>query len=130
MSCASRRAHARPAGPPPTMTTSASICGRVMPSRGLRKTITWALRSRFHFLHFLNQRRNDVEQVADYAVIGDLEDRSLGVFVDGDDGARALHAHNMLNGAADAERKIKIGSDGLAGAPDRTVLRTHTGIAH
>src|SRR5437868_44509 len=39
MSCANRKAHAKPAGPPPTMTTSASICGRVMTSRGFRKTI-------------------------------------------------------------------------------------------
>src|SRR5207302_9373880 len=111
------------------MTTSASICGRVTPSRGLRKTITWALCSRLNFLHFLNQRRNDVEQVADYAVIGDLEDRSLGVFVDGDDGARAFHAHDVLDGAADAERQIKLGSDGLAGAADLAVHGQPAGIA-
>src|SRR5579875_1003393 len=39
MSCARRSAQAIPAGPPPMMTTSASICGRSMPSRGLRKVI-------------------------------------------------------------------------------------------
>src|SRR5207245_3512200 len=32
-----RSAHAMPAGPPPTMTTSAGICGRSTPSMGLRK---------------------------------------------------------------------------------------------
>src|SRR5271156_3401213 len=37
MSCERRRAHAIPAGPPPTMTTSAGICGRSTPSMGLRK---------------------------------------------------------------------------------------------
>src|SRR5208282_1806534 len=39
MSCDSRRAQAMPAGPPPTMTTSASIAGRSMRGSGLRKTI-------------------------------------------------------------------------------------------
>src|SRR5271165_1275139 len=37
INCASRSAQAMPAGPPPTMTTSAGICGRSTPSRGLRK---------------------------------------------------------------------------------------------
>src|SRR5215469_10061419 len=42
ISCERRKAHAIPAGPPPTMTTSAGICGRSMPSRGLRKTMDMA----------------------------------------------------------------------------------------
>jgi hypothetical protein len=37
MSCDRRNAHAMPAGPPPTMTTSAGICGRSIPSMDLRK---------------------------------------------------------------------------------------------
>src|SRR5216683_5350812 len=50
MSCESRRAQAIPAGPPPTMTTSASIWGRSMPTRGFRKISIqrWATNS---FLH-------------------------------------------------------------------------------
>src|SRR5689334_24448633 len=43
ISCESRRAHDMPAGPPPTMTTSASICGRVTLGRGLRKISILAL---------------------------------------------------------------------------------------
>src|SRR5271157_2669943 len=39
MSCDRRRAQAMPAGPPPTMTTSASITGRSMLGSGFRKTI-------------------------------------------------------------------------------------------
>ena len=38
-SCDSRKAHAMPAGPPPTMTTSASITGRSTSGSGLRNTI-------------------------------------------------------------------------------------------
>src|SRR5579883_1990012 len=39
MSWESRRAHAMPAGPPPTMTMSASITGRSILGSGLRNTI-------------------------------------------------------------------------------------------
>src|SRR5580704_4495496 len=39
INCESRNAQAMPAGPPPMMTTSASICGRSIPSIGLRKVI-------------------------------------------------------------------------------------------
>ena len=35
--CDSRNAQAMPAGPPPTMTTSAGICGRSTPSIGFGK---------------------------------------------------------------------------------------------
>ena len=39
MSCESRNAQAIPADPPPTMTTSAGMCGREMLSGALRKVI-------------------------------------------------------------------------------------------
>ena len=39
ISCESRKAHAMPAGPPPTMTTSASMTGRSTSGSGLRNTI-------------------------------------------------------------------------------------------
>ena len=39
----------------------------------------------------------------------DLEDRRFAVLVDGDDGARSLHADNVLDGAADAKREIEFG---------------------
>src|SRR5437868_10480728 len=45
MSCERRSAQARPAGPPPMMTTSASIRGRWIPSMGLRKTIIGSVSS-------------------------------------------------------------------------------------
>ena len=40
------------------------------------------------FVQFRDHRRHDLEQVADDAVVGDLEDRRLGILVDRDDGAR------------------------------------------
>src|SRR4051812_22760749 len=118
MSCESRSAHAIPAGPPPTITTSASICGRSTPSSGLRKTniqknlfatdntddtdqnlkdlfrsvrsvksVANGSRPSLCFFDLFHQRRNDVEQIPDHAKVRDLEDRRLGILVDGDDGA-------------------------------------------
>src|SRR5579884_4216238 len=123
MSCESRSAHAIPAGPPPTMTTSASICGRSTLGSGVRKVI-WLIEfsrpmskkllSRFGLLNFLRQSRDDVEKVTDYTKICYLEDRSFCIFIYGDNAARAFHADNMLNCTADSQRKIELWRDGLA----------------
>src|SRR5437762_6056743 len=50
------------------------------------------------FFQSFGQGGHDFEDVADDAVIGDFEDGRVGILVDGDDGARALHADHMLNG--------------------------------
>src|SRR3954463_8713870 len=42
---------------------------------------------------------DDLEQVADDAEVGQLEDRRLGILVDGDDGLAGLHAGAVLDGA-------------------------------
>src|SRR5580704_13539433 len=47
----------------------------------------------------------------------------------GDDAARALHANDVLDGAADAEREIEFWCDGLAGAPDLAFHRKPAFIA-
>src|SRR5438034_490702 len=65
------------------------------------------------FFHTFGQSWHDFEDVAVDAVIGDFEDGRFGILVDGDDGARALHADNMLNGAADTKREVELGRDGL-----------------
>src|SRR5512146_898853 len=79
------------------------------------ETRNFHLRSRFCLLHFLNQRGDDLEQVADGGVVGDFEDGGFGILVDGHDGARAFHAHDVLNGAADTESQIELRRDGLPG---------------
>ena len=43
------------------------------------------------FAQVADNGRDDLEEVADDAVVGDLEDRRLGVAVDGDDDVRVLH---------------------------------------
>ena len=50
----------------------------------------------------------DREEVADEAVIGDLEDRRFLVLVDRDDDLGILHAGEMLDGARDADRDVEL----------------------
>jgi len=50
----------------------------------------------------LRSAGDDVEQVADYGVVGDLEDWGFGIFVDGYDAAGAFHADDVLDRSGDA----------------------------
>ena len=59
-----------------------------------------------------------MRDVADDAVVGDLEDGGFGVAVDGDDGFALVHAGEMLDGAGDADGDVELGLDGLAGLAD------------
>src|SRR5882762_38793 len=77
-----------PAGPAPTISTSASSCSRWMVNL-------------FCFLQLFGERGHDFEDVTNDAVVGDFEDRRVLILVDGHDGARALHADDVLNRAAD-----------------------------
>src|SRR5690606_18990000 len=61
------------------------------------------------------QFRHDLEQVADQADVGDLEDRRLGILVDGDDGAGVLDAGEVLDGTGNADRHVQLRRDDLAG---------------
>ena len=72
--------------------------------------------------------RDDLEQVADHAEVGQLEDRRLGVLVDRDDGLRGLHAGPVLDRAGDAERDVELRRDRLAGLPDLELVRVEAGV--
>src|SRR6186997_34907 len=80
-SCASRSAADIPAGPPPTISTSTSSVSR----------------SATLLVELGDHRRDHLEQVAGDPVVGNLEDRGLGILVDGDDRPRALHADQVLD---------------------------------
>src|SRR5262245_14716118 len=69
------------------------------------------------------QRRHHFERVANDAVVGDLEDRRFGVFVDRDDRARGAHAGEVLDRAADADGDVELGRDDLAGLADLLAVR-------
>ena len=73
--------------------------------------------------------RDDIEQIARDAVVGELEDGRLGVLVHGDDGLGALHADDVLNRAGDAEGEIELRCDGLPGAADLPIDREPAVVA-
>src|SRR5436853_5778312 len=84
--------------------------------------------ARGSFSKLLGQLGHDLEQVADQADVGDLEDRGVLVLVDRDDGLRILHAREMLDRAGDADRDIDFRGDDLAGLADLIVVRRIAGI--
>src|SRR6266568_4381998 len=80
-------------------------------------------------LHRGDDRRHDLEKVPDDAVISDLEDRGVGILVDGDNRVRALHPDEVLNGAGDAERDIQLRRDRLPRAADLPLHGQPSGVA-
>src|SRR5262245_62787372 len=56
--------------------------------------------------------RSHLEEVADDSVVGDLEDRSLGVLVDRADHLGRPHARQVLDGPGDAEAQVELRRDG------------------
>src|SRR4051794_32797397 len=112
-SCASRRAADIPAGPPPTISTSTSSVSRSL-------TL---------LVQFRDDGRDDLEQIANDAIIRDLEDRRLAVLVDRDDRPRALHADEMLDCAGDPERDVELRRNRLAGTANLAIHREPARIA-
>src|SRR5216117_2008136 len=74
-------------------------------------------------LELLRQLRHDLEQVGDDPVVGDPEDRRLGILVDGDDHLRRAHPGQVLDRARDAEAHIELGRDRPAGLTDLEPVR-------
>src|SRR5215468_12103105 len=75
----------------------------------------------FQLLDLFSEDGNDFKQIADDAIVGDVEDWCFRIFVDCDDGAGIFHADQMLNGAGDPRRNIKFRRHGW---PRRSVLPT------
>ena len=76
----------------------------------------------------LGELRDDREQVADDAEVGQLEDRRLGVLVDRDDRLGGLHAGPVLDRAGDADRDVELRRDRLAGLADLDLVRVPAGV--
>ncbi len=74
------------------------------------------------------QLRHDLEQVADQADVGDLEDRGFLVLVDGDDRLGILHAGEVLDRSGNADRDIDVRRDDLAGLADLIIVGRIAGI--
>src|SRR5215207_855528 len=71
---------------------------------------------------------DDGVQVADDAEVGQLEDRGLGVLVDGHDGLRGLHAGAVLDRTGDADGDVELRGDGLAGLPHLEAVGVEAGV--
>ena len=74
-------------------------------------------------LDLLDELGNDLVQIADDAVGGNIEDGGVLVLVDGDDVLGILHTGNVLDGTGDAQSNIDAGMHGLAGLADLMVSR-------
>src|SRR5207249_2168493 len=70
----------------------------------------------------------ELVQVADDADVAELEDRRVGVLVDGDDDARALHADLVLDRAGDPAGDVELRRDRLSGLPDLRGVRVPAGV--
>src|SRR6202011_5218327 len=86
------------------------------------------VRSALAGLNCLGELRRDLEQVADDAVVGDLEDRRLFVLVDRDDRLRGLHAGAVLDRSGDAQRDVQLWRHGLAGLAHLELARVVAGV--
>src|SRR5690606_5572836 len=76
----------------------------------------------------VGQLRGDLEQVTHDTEVGDLEDRGLGVLVDGDDGLRRLHAGAVLDRTGDAQCDVQLRRHRLAGLADLELRRVVAGV--
>src|SRR6185503_3547865 len=59
-------------------------------------------------LQLRDHRGDHFEQIANDAVVRDLENGRFGILVDRDDRARTLHPDEMLDGARDAEGDVEL----------------------
>src|SRR5439155_15523813 len=99
-------------------------------SRTQRSPSLWPLRAFVSLSRFqsIDERRHDLEQIADDAVVRNLEDRRVGILVDGNDRVGAFHTDQMLNGAGDSEREVELWRNRLTRASDLSLHRQPAGI--
>ena len=69
----------------------------------------------FQLLDLSSKCRNYFIQIANYAVISNVEDVGILILVDSDDAVRAAHACYVLDSAGDTASDVKLRSNGLAG---------------
>src|ERR1035438_5779478 len=86
--------------------------------------------SAFRFFHFFDQGWNYIEQIADHGDIGNFKDWRVCVFVDCNDGARALHPHYVLNRTANSQREIQLRCNRLSRRSNLAIHRQPAGIAN
>ena len=73
-------------------------------------------------LQFLCELWDNLKQITDQSIIGNLEDGTILVFVDGHDCSRVFHAGYMLNGTADSDSDLQIWSHNFTSLPDLKIV--------
>ena len=66
--------------------------------------------------------------ITDNPKVGNRENGSIGVLVDGDDGSGVLHADKVLHGARDTDSDVDVGLDRLARLPHLLRIRDPAGV--
>ena len=80
-------------------------------------------------LEVAEQLGDRLKEVGYQAIISDLKNGRLSIFVDGHNGFGALHTGEVLDGPADADGEIEIWSHHFAGLPDLEIVRHSARIA-
>jgi len=83
---------------------------------------SWTLAGNYSAFELVDEFGDDVEEVVDDRVVGDVHDRRVGVRVDRDDRIGALHAGDVLDCAGDTDGDVDVGRDDLPGLADLSVL--------
>eukprot|EP00128_Syssomonas_multiformis_P011250 Colp12_sorted_trinity150504_noHs@3303 len=72
--------------------------------------------------------RDSLEEIGNETDIGHLEDGSLGVLVDGNNGLAVLHTSQVLNGTRDTDSNVKLRGNDLASLADLKIVGNEAGI--
>ena len=75
-----------------------------------------------------DQRRDDLEQVAHDAIVGNLKNWCIRILVDSDDRIRAGHARKVLDCTGNTASDIDLGRDRFARLSDLMCVRDPSGI--
>src|SRR3954469_19239564 len=120
------------ATPPPSSSITYTFAGPPASANGTGTGIRWTPRRAraavmmpkrlLQLLDLFGELGERLEEIAHQAVVGHLEDRRLGVLVDGDDGLAALHSGEVLDGAGDASRDVELRRHHLAGLADLEIV--------
>src|SRR5699024_3620455 len=76
------------------------------------------LNTDLHVLHFFNQYWNNFKQIAYDAIICHIKDICFRIFIDGYNDFGIRHTGQMLNGARNTDRNIKVWCNNLSCLPD------------
>src|SRR3954463_11735993 len=112
-----------PIWPAPMIPTLRMLCGMIFGPKS--DCSRW---SAFDLGQFRLKFRQRLIEVGHQSIVGDLEDRRLLVLIDSNNHLGVFHPGEMLNGAGNSDRDVKLGRDHLAGLAALPVVRRIAGV--